>query len=900
MTQVVRSLEEIATVYRIFEKDQVLTHDQLNSIASYLDDQARLTRVKLLGVGIVCGLRPSIEGGQVKITKGVGVTTDGDLLYFMEEIRFDRFRPYDASNPAYPPFRSGEDRLLLFELVPQGIEDPRAAPLTQFIAQTGKPLGDMVALLLMESYVKDDDLCSGTDCDNLGKDCVNTPKLLLTDRAGAAALKEAIGLPNDAAGALTPIAADRPLLPSSITSLGQLGQFYRVACNAVHNKLVAEFPKLYPNISPFLSEEFPADPATGWITRLNAIKAGAADLGIQYYYDFLKDLVETYNRFLDALFGDTTWCCPDFDAFPKHLLLGALVSGANPEEHRTGCYPSPLVSRTADQLHHATFLLRKIDAMIQTFQVPPGGSAPIRVTPSFTEERSLEERAIPYYYPFNATAPIHKRWNYRLHRRGMDANNYSYHAAAYGAQGAAAAPLTSQIGPYSFFRVEGHLGKPVTAALAEIERGIQANNLPFTVRAVMLGTDRGQVVRPPKVRYTDLHRFHYLLRQDLFHRLDDVSEFSGKFKQQVDASVADEPNGTTLKNIAEQKNNTVSGKTGSARTKLNKKYSEYKADPTWKEDLNDTMTAAGEFKFNLGEVVKTEFPTPFDSLIGHTNDRWLDLLDGILQGKEEKEDEKLLFSKFISQHPGLEHFGGVVRGGTFVLLYDSSRNVVADLMLDYICCETAEEEDEPPLPKPFPKPGWLIDHGIKILPSLDKFVKGKFNLFENELNQKWQPKLDLQKEYFNTFKESIGMMGNVLVNVGKGQVPSIGDKFTDPLLGVKVNETRLIREKVDLLKQKAAQTNLPPEDRRKLEAETKTAEADLARSIEETARHISDSGIDVSAEGEGLKAMLEVSSGLKVLTDAEALNRATGGLAGIQERTGNTGLKVTIGNMLRR
>ena len=103
MAQVIRSLEEIATVYRIFEKDQVLTHDQLNSIASYFDDQTRLTRVKLIGVGIVCGLRLSIVGGYVKVTRGVGVTTDGDLLS-LDDTLFDRYKVYDDSNPAYHPF----------------------------------------------------------------------------------------------------------------------------------------------------------------------------------------------------------------------------------------------------------------------------------------------------------------------------------------------------------------------------------------------------------------------------------------------------------------------------------------------------------------------------------------------------------------------------------------------------------------------------------------------------------------------------------------------------------------------------------------------------------------------------------------------------------------------------
>ena len=45
MLDITTSLDEVATAYWIFERDQVLTEEQLNSLARYLDDQDRLTRV---------------------------------------------------------------------------------------------------------------------------------------------------------------------------------------------------------------------------------------------------------------------------------------------------------------------------------------------------------------------------------------------------------------------------------------------------------------------------------------------------------------------------------------------------------------------------------------------------------------------------------------------------------------------------------------------------------------------------------------------------------------------------------------------------------------------------------------------------------------------------------------
>ena len=608
MTQVLESLQDITTGYSIFEKDQVLTHKQLNSVADYFDDQTRLTRVKLLGIGIVCGLRVSVQGGNLQVGKGAGVTTDGDLLYFAADTVFDQFKLYDESNPVYGPFHVGGSMMKVYQLVPQGTTDSRATPLGLFVADTASQLSDIVAVLFMEGYVKDEDLCSGTDCDNLGKDFVNTIKVLLVDKASIGQLKKSISMPNDAALLLNEIVADRPLLSSGLTSLAQVATSYRTACNSIHGKLSAELPKFYPSCSLFLGDLFGSDPASDWITKLNAFNTTftGTDSGIQDHDDFLKDIVETWNHFRELLFGEATWCCPGTEIFSKHLLLGNVVPGVDPNENRTGFYPSPLTSRSTEQLSHARFLAQKLNMLIQTYQTSPS-AAGVRVTPSFFEDRHLDERAIPFYYQITDANPVSKAWNYELHRRGMDAWNYSYNASLYGAQGDAASPLTSQIGRFPFFRVEGHIGQDATTALNAIQTEIASKNLPFTVRSVLLGSDKTKIVSKPPIRYNDLHRFHYLLRQDASNQLGDVAQFSGAFKQQVENAVTsgdvsnspDDNDGIAVNDFVAQKDAAVTAKSASAQGKLNMPYLAYKADLSWKSDVGDTMQAASEFKSGL-------------------------------------------------------------------------------------------------------------------------------------------------------------------------------------------------------------------------------------------------------------------------------------------------------------
>jgi hypothetical protein len=504
MKDTLKILQEITTGYSIFEKDQVLTESQLNSVTDYLNDQTRLTSIYLLGVGVVSGLRVSLQNNTVIVTKGIGITTDGDLLFYNNNTVFDRFLKYDESYPKYAPFYTEGGMIPVYELIRQGATDPRSPifSLSEFATQTNKNLSDMVAVLLMESYVNDPDLCTGTDCDNLGRDCINTPKLLLVDKAAInSLLKPVIATPNEAHSLLNPIVANRPLIPSSISSVSALAQIYRSVCTTIHSKLLTELPNIYPNCAAFLSNVFSSDPTNSWTTRLTNIHGTfSSNVGIQYYYDFLKDIVETYNQFRDLLFGETTWCCPDINWFPKHLLLGNLVPGTNSKENRTTFYPSPAVSQTIESLNHAKFLARKLDTLIQTFQIPATSAPPIRITPSLFADQPLEARAIPYYYQVNETNPIHKSWNYHLHQRGMDAYNYSYNASEYQAEGGASNPLEYQIGHFSFFRIEGHLGQNQGTAFSAISEMIKSHNLPFSVLAATLG----QTSQFGEVNFSDL------------------------------------------------------------------------------------------------------------------------------------------------------------------------------------------------------------------------------------------------------------------------------------------------------------------------------------------------------------------------------------------------------------
>ena len=148
MTQILKSLEEITTGYSYFEKDQVLTATQLNSVSGYSEDQIRLTRTKLLGVGLICGLEVGYSGNQVTVSAGMGVTTDGDLLYYSTDVQFTQFKLYDDKNPVYSPFYRDGVMIPIYELIPKDAGDTRSFPLDQFSAKSDLKLEQMVASAL--------------------------------------------------------------------------------------------------------------------------------------------------------------------------------------------------------------------------------------------------------------------------------------------------------------------------------------------------------------------------------------------------------------------------------------------------------------------------------------------------------------------------------------------------------------------------------------------------------------------------------------------------------------------------------------------------------------------------------------------------------------------------------
>ncbi|SMO63995.1 PKD domain-containing protein [Saccharicrinis carchari] len=493
-------LTEITTKYHTFVDNQVLTKDQLNEFVSYFDDQNRLTRVFLYGVGVICGFKLLKKANAVVVAPGVGVTTDGDLLQLKtaipgselkkletEPIEYLYYKNYTDDLANYGHFRKqvgGSSQVMeLLELFPEQVENSK--PLN-----TITNLNDKVVLLYLESFAKEGELCTTIDCDNQGTEQVNRLKVLLVSKNDAELIAKRDTIFSafnvfDSYFALPEVSVRRVVLNQLNTAkYEELKRAYYDAVNS--DSLLANLTKgisrIIQNFDDILQLDISASRLNTSLTRLKDIfnfSAYAVPFNIQYCYDFLKDVVDTYNEIKALLLDLKGLCLPNISAFPRHLMLG-LISEINtePKHLRHGFYKSPAISCGMDKLQHCKSLIDRLFILIDLFETKMGE---IKITPS-NQLTVLGLRAVPYYY--NVKNDLLKSWNYSKSTKNEEKYNLSYHTPSLSGDAHVQEPLAFNIDKFDFFRIAGHQGKDYRDVLETLDKLKIKYGLAFDVKAL--------------------------------------------------------------------------------------------------------------------------------------------------------------------------------------------------------------------------------------------------------------------------------------------------------------------------------------------------------------------------------------------------------------------------------
>ena len=561
----------IVNTYPVFEPDQVLTNRHLNDMVTYLEQQERLTRCKLLGSGIVCGLEISHAPGTINITKGCGLTSQGYIILFCDHIGRNGYKyimPF-----VRPPFP--KDLNLIVQCGPEpsqgnipfySFNSERAAASSNsglFLLLTQQEFDDMddttgvVALTQVQDldqyavvlFLDVNELnlknCDTNDCNDKGsmmdfdiKPLLVHKKLLLDGRGQDDNLK------------FKHIELRRYNVPvNNLNSSGDvLNAFADLLDDGMLGRLSDDLAYCFHTYKHLLGSEIATNPF-GTLAELKhniQFILKYHPILIQYYYDFIYDLIHALYEFRHRIVEITSECCGDEMRFPFHLTLGEATATSNTNvkiAFRQYFIYSPLFDREGERAGEVRSLLMRMILMYQSFLISEkafkrnrsGLPESIRITPSQYGHHFLSERCIPYYYrvvhePQDVVPEdLYHYWNYDKTKRGNARFNLSYRASEYNQAENVVSPLLYDIEWYNFFRVEGHIGKNINTALSGVKSIQQRFNLPFDV--VALSADYiGALVRgqDPYCIIQDLESDYRVLIAEFICRLHNAFCYVGK------------------------------------------------------------------------------------------------------------------------------------------------------------------------------------------------------------------------------------------------------------------------------------------------------------------------------------------------------------------------------------
>ena len=514
----------LTTKYPAFEANQVLTNAHLNQLFQYLDEQSRITRANLIGIGIVCGLEIKLSGTTITISKGCGITSEGYLICEPADVNLVGYKTYTLPTELeYSSFKGNVSpyaQYQLLELLEVG--EPG------FIALSPSVLANKAVVLFLE--LRKDGLrnCSANNCDDKGAQVTATVRPLLIDKADLdqviaklqitnATLKSTTDWENNLSARLNLPDFAMPRIDVIGTDLKTSNQLIQATRAALGSNLVVNLANALTSacdaFKPLLGD-ISIDAAKAKLLTLNTeINNSSKITHLQNYYDFIDDLIKAYDEFRWTGLDLICMCGPSDALFPRHLMLGLLAPGsvANPQLYRNRFLASPAVSGCQEKSEVLAQLFKRIVRMIESFNSQPAlhtftetvTDKEIRITPTKLGDMPLSQKAIPYYYQNVAgSTPLYQLWNPEKTHRNRAFQNQGYRSFEYSpaAPSSTSAPLKYELEPYNFLRIEGHLHKTKQAVMDTLIAYKTQYRLPIEIIALETGDVKS---KSPNQEYFD-------------------------------------------------------------------------------------------------------------------------------------------------------------------------------------------------------------------------------------------------------------------------------------------------------------------------------------------------------------------------------------------------------------
>ena len=527
----ISALSSVSTQYRKFSKGQYIEYTQFNEFLDFFEDQDRLSRVLLQGVGIVCGLKPNLIYTNkllsgIQLSQGVALTTDGDLLtlnntsvvsgdLYVSDLKtisiknknYTHFKVYDNFKVNYPAFHENNGKgkqVELWELATTQEANSDFQPISNL-----SDLDDKYLLLYLENYEKEIKPCRGVDCDNHGVQQIRNLKVLITTATGINNIigDDSVQLPPDPITGVVPsrikdgiqphplfiedvlraekqerVIVERLILENEIDTHFSSSHLKDLYLAALESNNYGEF--IFEKINK-ISEIIGGQWVNHAAFKIVLQECFAEQMGFQYAYDVMKDLMDTYSEIIKFLPKSFTEAFPDLYSFPKHILLGKLISDTQLDSFRHQFYNSPVLD-DEKATERVRTLINRFVQQAHNFRYSSSfeEEAQIKITPS-QKLNPLSNKAVPFYY--QVTEELLKSWNFDKTSNRSFRDNLGYEVSLLSSDIHIQNPLDFNIDKNSFYNIEGHQGMLYEEAFKQINDIRDKQQLGFDVMVLSLG-----------------------------------------------------------------------------------------------------------------------------------------------------------------------------------------------------------------------------------------------------------------------------------------------------------------------------------------------------------------------------------------------------------------------------
>lgn len=538
-----------------FESRQVLTDDELNWVACYLDSQNRQSRQMLLGSGLLAGLQVRIVNNTVQVTNGIGLSSAGHIIKLQNSVNehtaFTRQLKYAAKDKEKFAYHYLVDAMPEEDNYAKSVDNPslyftgftgEVLELFEGVVNNTEPINvaalkGKVVVLFQEIIQKELKDCEDDNCQERGKKYqFNTKVLVITKDDALRLLSAEFGLQNANEDSISRLIYPQLHLPN-VNILRPVFSNFTVNASINETVLCTEYQRCIKDFVDFISANKNSMDAA--LTNLkNIASGGKTAFGVvdklidlvnktavltnaekqpriyQIVYDLLWTWAKAYQELQAEAQKLSARVLGSSAAHPQHVLCGLLDTTNSEFEYpvsaKFSVFRHSFQSRFAQTeqasiQRNISLYINRLSAIIASFDEQIfTGKRELKLIAAGHNAGPLSQQSIPYYLKNEAA----NFWNSTANHSQLNkyTTRYSQHNEGLNGTAAQAYNLQSSSlqGSQAFYRIEGSHGQPALDALNTVFQIRKKHGLAFEVLMLRLNE---------KAPYSN--SFNYTINEDI-------------------------------------------------------------------------------------------------------------------------------------------------------------------------------------------------------------------------------------------------------------------------------------------------------------------------------------------------------------------------------------------------